>query len=177
MKVTRTAAWSVEKPLKGAKVTFCLNEAIPESQEDRELLATIPTETTNNELELVGRDDPPFKDCVVTRLQRRDGTESIAMFSCQAIRIVTEYKVEGLARVQTGYYGCTVGQIDGRLCVGLISGDLKRALIITADRKTVAELILVLLNSVLCSDKIPHSITESEIRQAIQNHVPTQQKR
>jgi hypothetical protein len=172
MKVTRTARSAVDKPLKGAHVTFGLNEAIPESPADLELLAKSRAATTDGKSELVALDDAPFQGCPVTWSKRR-GIESIVMFSYQAVRIINEYELERLAQVQTGCYGFTLGQINGnRLCAGLISKDKKRALLVTSERRTVLEVAYVLFNSILCSDKMPHEISKSDIFRAIANRIP-----
>ena len=95
------------------------------------------------------------------------------MFSYQAVRIINEFKVERLAQIQTGCYGFTLGQINGSdLCLGLISKDEKRALLVTSERKTVLEVAYVLFKSILCTDKMPHEITKSDLCRLIANHIP-----
>jgi hypothetical protein len=161
MKVTRTATSLVTNPPKGAEVTFQLNEAFPELQKDRALLATIRRESTHGPSDVLSRDDPPFRGCLVTWRQRRNGTESIIMFSAQAAAIITTDKPEGLARTNTGHYDCILGRIDRRHpFVGLISKDQKRALLIVSSPRTLRDLLSVLVHCGLVKPTIYHQLND-----------------
>lgn len=172
MKVIRAAAVSVIDAPKGTMVDFWLNEAIPESPEDEESLARIRVTAADAYEGLVASDDPPFQDRLVCVWHRRDGIDSIAMFSFQAAVILFTGASAGiLARTEKGGYGCTLGEIDGRPFMGLISKDRERVLLVTSKWQAVIDAMTSVLFVCKSSrNNIPHPALDCG--QAIADRIP-----
>lgn len=121
---------------------------------------------------LVAWDDPPFQGYLIALRHRRDGTDSIVMFSCQAAAILFTGCPDGmLAKIEKGGYGCTLGEIDGRPFMGLISQDQERVLLVTSKLQAVIDAVTSVL--FLCKssrDDIPHPALDCG--QAIADRIP-----
>jgi len=138
---------------------FLLNEAVPESQKDHELLAKV--RATSAHSSLMALDDPPFQDGFVSLRHRQDGVDSIVMFSFQAAAILSAYPKRMSSVREKGGYSGSQGKFEGRPFVGLTSGDRKRVLLVTSDRQQIIDMVasaLIVRKSPM--DKIPHATAD-----------------
>ncbi len=142
MKISRALAMSVMNAPKETKVECWLNEALPESRDDHQLLAEIQTQAATEYLGLTIVETPPFQHCLVFVRNRSDRTHSVVMVSPQAAALLfTDTSEEVLASSEKGGYGCTRGWLDGCPFLGLISTDRERVVVVACAREAVIDTV------------------------------------